>query len=164
MAANAAGLQPDFGVIATSLNAAAVSVNTAATHLGRCANVPAIAGTQAILDAIQRMETNMTGMETRLVARIDGVETQLSARIDGLSARIDRLERRMVVAESPLEPLHSVLTGNPIPGFPAQLADIDHLTGAQADAVLSELGTTVQGGVREKRKRIRAFCGVRPAV
>jgi hypothetical protein len=108
MAANAGGLQPDFGVIATSLNAAAASVNTAATHLGRCANVPAIAGTQAILDAIQRMESNMTQMETRLVARIDGVEARLGARIDGVEARlgaridgletrIDRLETRMAI-------------------------------------------------------------------
>jgi len=80
-AANVGGLQPDFRVIATSLN-------EAATHLGRCANVPAIAGVQAILDALQRMET-------RLNTRIDGVEARLNTRMDGIETRIDDVEARL---------------------------------------------------------------------
>ncbi|KAK0702036.1 hypothetical protein B0T26DRAFT_735615 [Lasiosphaeria miniovina] len=110
-------------------------------------------------------------MEIRLGARIDDVEARLSARIDRLETRIVVADQNSVARqqngllvttkEFPLEALHSVLTGSPIPDFPAQLADIDQLTGAQADIILRELGVSMQAGVLEKRKRIRAFCSVR---
>ena len=125
-AANVGGLQPDFRVIATSLN-------EAATHLGRCANVPAIAGVQAILDALQRMETRLNtridGVEARLNTRMDGIETRidgietriddvearLNTRMDGietrLNARIDQLEVRVVAAYVPRSPL-ALFTGS----------------------------------------------------
>ena len=66
--------------------------------------------------------------------------------------------------EYPIEPLHSVLTGHPVPNFPNNTAEVDRLTVAQADAILRELGAAMHGGIREKRKRIRALCGVRPVI
>lgn len=137
-----------------------------------------------------RLGARIDDVEARLGARIDNVE----ARINGLEEHamiryaascfppsqqvpepltsdshqnaVARLQNGFVAntRESPLEPLQSVLTGNPIPNFPLTVDDIDHLTGPQADAILRELGGTAQGGVREKRKRIRAHCGIRPAV
>ncbi|KAK0702029.1 hypothetical protein B0T26DRAFT_682108 [Lasiosphaeria miniovina] len=112
-------------------------------------------------------------MEIRLGARIGDVEARLSARIDRLETRIvvadqngvARQQNGLLVTtkEFPLETLHSVLTGSPIPDFPAQLADIDQLTDTQADIILRQLGAPMQAGIQEKRKPIRAFCGVRPA-
>ncbi|KAK3360801.1 hypothetical protein B0T24DRAFT_643565 [Lasiosphaeria ovina] len=144
MAANDAGAQPDFNIITTSLN-------TAAAQLGHCANLLANAGTQEILQGLGRIETKMAGIEARIVA---------SDR-NGVA----RLQNSFLIAtgDARLEALCSVLTGNPIPNFPARVADIEYMSATRAGIILREIGAPTHGGIHAKRARIRAFCGLRPA-
>ncbi|KAK3363911.1 hypothetical protein B0T25DRAFT_562890 [Lasiosphaeria hispida] len=154
--ADAVGPLPDFDVVADSLD-------TASLHLRRCANIPAVAGMQNVIAAIQQLGTQIN-------ARIDTLETRINARIDTMEMRrrasdangIIRLENARSVSDTyrQLVPLHSMRTGEIIANFPDNLEGLDHLRGDEADAILGELGSAIPGRVEQKRRRIRLYCGV----
>ena len=88
--------------------------------IGVLVAVLAIGATLAglILTSTRGLRQDMTGMESRLEARISALESRLDARIDGLESRFDAMEKqfgelreRMAHLEGLLEGLRESITG-----------------------------------------------------
>ncbi|KAL2198374.1 hypothetical protein P885DRAFT_75980 [Corynascus similis CBS 632.67] len=165
---------PDFDLVADSLN-------TASLQLRRCTNLPAVAGVQDVIAAIQQLGTQVNAridaLETGFNARIDALETGLNARIDALETNLNTLGIRQRASDAnnivrlqnarsvsaiyrQLEPLYSMRTGDIIANFPVSLDDLDRLWGNEAEAILRELDNAIPVSVEQKRRRIRLLCGV----
>ncbi|KAK4106276.1 hypothetical protein N658DRAFT_519863 [Parathielavia hyrcaniae] len=59
-----------------------------------------------------------------------------------------------------IEPPCSVLTGEPIPSFPRSVGEIENLDMEQVDTILDHLEVPKEGGLEDRRRKIKAICGV----
>ncbi|KAH6634399.1 hypothetical protein B0J18DRAFT_416123 [Chaetomium sp. MPI-SDFR-AT-0129] len=150
------------------------SLTDAAQELALCANMPVVIHGQDIIDAInalgvqmqQQMQQNHEEMQQnhqqvqQQTQQIRGLTREIKARDANIHARLTNnvLIRK---ADEPLEPLHSITTGNPIPEFPLTLNDIRTLTPIRANEILQHLGHDMgQASVAAKKRRIKSLCGL----
>ncbi|KAF4507727.1 hypothetical protein G6O67_004194 [Ophiocordyceps sinensis] len=107
---------------------------------------------QAILDKLDVLTRKVDALDERL----DGLERRVDALPDGLSWTLDALDRKItvVIRNAPrrsmniyayhdtcqLAPMLSVLTGEPMDGFPETPAHLDRLEEPVVDHLLTHLG------------------------
>lgn len=146
--------QPDFSQVAHNFR-------DAATHFERCGNLPAVDG------------------GARLMQRMDAVLEQLALlnrKVDGLDRRMDSLDRKVTVSnrnavvrarngtvvrgDMDLVPLHSVLTGEVIEGFPGNVDQLERLHARDVDQLLRHMGESVVGSAAEKKRSLKFACGL----
>ncbi|XP_044724242.1 uncharacterized protein HRG_02138 [Hirsutella rhossiliensis] len=108
--------QPDFSQVAHNFR-------DAAEHFERCENLPAVDGGARLLERMELMMERFTALEQTMNRRFD----QVDRRMDGLDRKVIVSNRNAVVrarngtvvrGDMDLVPLHSVLTGEVIDGFP----------------------------------------------
>jgi len=92
----------------------------------RVRNVPALNEGNRIIAAIERLETKMQEMETRLTQRINQVQTSLKAYDANAATRVVN-NNNVVKPNHDIEPLLDVATGTPIPNFPTTVNQIMNL-------------------------------------
>jgi len=100
----------------------------------RVRNVPALNEGNRIIAAIERLETKMQEMETRLTQRINQVQTSITTTLTtSLKAydanAVTRIvnNNNVVKPNYDIEPLLDVATGTPIPNFPTTVNQIMNL-------------------------------------
>lgn len=71
---------PDFGLVAREIQ--------------KCAHLPAVTQSVAILDALNDIKTGIQGLSHRVDGLSNRVD-ELNHRVDGLSQRIDRIDHRL---------------------------------------------------------------------
>ncbi|KAM4060292.1 hypothetical protein HRG_002104 [Hirsutella rhossiliensis] len=150
-----AGLrQPDFSTAAGALR-------LAAEHLELCDNLPAVDG------------------GARLAQRMDAVLeqlTMLNRKVDGIDRRMDVLDRKVTVSnrnavvrarnatvvrgDMDLVPLHSVLTGEVIEGFPDNVNQLERLHVRDVDQLLRHMGESTAGSAAEKKRNLKFATGL----
>lgn len=150
--------QPDF-------NAITQSVQVLATEMANMANLPAVQGGNAVLDAIQTLSNNM---DNRLTA-IDRHLNDLDTRIDNLSTRFDAnsnntfafvMNTHVREETAALMPFHHAITNEEIPDFPENIAAINRLSFVQLNSILADLGVTPAANRIEKTKQLRHKIGL----
>ncbi|TDL25290.1 hypothetical protein BD410DRAFT_785198 [Rickenella mellea] len=124
------------------------AVNRIAGELAKLPNVPAFAGGNAILEALNA--TNQKIDNINIEARMKASDANKIARMCNMTCHS---------ATSELTPLVNVLTGNEIPNFPATISDVNNLNLQQANDLLTALGQPVEGAIEAKRRRIFTAIG-----
>ncbi|GAP83635.1 putative Y138_MYCPN ame: Full=UPF0134 protein MPN_138 [Rosellinia necatrix] len=117
--------------------------------------------------AIGGLEQKVGGLERKvggLEQKVGGLEQKagsLGTRLAALDLNnISRLMNRDITdRNAPLQPLHAVLTNNPIANFPQTSAALTGLTETQVDSILEQLGQSVNGALADKKKRLRTVIG-----
>ncbi|KAM4060281.1 hypothetical protein HRG_002126 [Hirsutella rhossiliensis] len=150
--------QPDF-------SEAAGGLRTAADHLDRCRNLPAVDGGARLAETLQTVLERIGALERTMQRRFD----QVDRRMDGLDRKVTVSNRNAVIraqnstvvrADMELEPLYSVLTGEPLDQFPETLDRLERLQLAAVNDLLTHLGEVPRGRVEERRRQLKLASGV----
>ncbi|KAF4589056.1 hypothetical protein GQ602_002945 [Ophiocordyceps camponoti-floridani] len=150
--------QPDFGLVAANLS-------EIATHLSRCAHLPAVDGGARLAERMDLMMEQLAGLRqtvqqgfTDLGQRMGTLDRKVTASNKNFTART----RNSVVTHRTvdLSPLCNAITAEPIEGFPRKLGDLESLSIRQVDALLRELGEPVQGSADDRRRWLKYAVGV----
>ncbi|KAG7102918.1 hypothetical protein HYQ45_007812 [Verticillium longisporum] len=171
--------QPDFGRIQQSFVALG-------DQFALCANIPAATEGVSISRQLETITVSIREISAR-VQQVDARVQQVDARVQQVDARVSQLDIRLdghmnqintrmaaeaanrlycnenkaaTVPDSGLQPLLDVQTGQPIEGFPETLGAIDALNGANTSRILRALGLSIDGTLREKRRRVKLAVGV----
>ncbi|KAK7964270.1 hypothetical protein PG996_008040 [Apiospora saccharicola] len=140
---------------------------------GRIGNLPAAEGMREVTASMDRFREQFRQLQQEINelfqsinGRLDSIDTKLD-RIDTRLAasdanRIAALENNSVVSETePLVRLRSVLSNQEIARFPANVAAINAMTIAkETNALLRELGHSIDGNLSEKKRRLKLAIGV----
>ncbi|KAK5652395.1 hypothetical protein OQA88_10587 [Cercophora sp. LCS_1] len=164
MAQRALGEQPDITELSRHFSGIA-------TQVERFNNLPAVAGGDRIVQAIQDMtqqlrqyfRVEIQQVREDLRAEIQQVHTALQAYDTNATARLIN-NHKVRAPTHELEPLVDVRTGAAIPHFPETINQLMDLQLAEANAILSALGTSTAGNLAAKRARIKRCCGILPAI
>ncbi|KAM4060302.1 hypothetical protein HRG_002112 [Hirsutella rhossiliensis] len=150
--------QPDFSQVAHNFR-------DAAEHFERCENLPAVDGGARLLERMELMMERFTALEQTMNRRFD----QVDRRMDGLDRKVIVSNRNAVVrarngtvvrGDMDLVPLHSVLTGEVIDGFPRNVNQMERLHARDVDQLLLHVGESVVGSAAEKKKNLKFATGL----
>ncbi|RMY32399.1 hypothetical protein D0866_06637 [Hortaea werneckii] len=143
------GPQPDFNRIAQYHR-------DLSTELQHCQNLPAIAGTQLILDTLNRVNERLDRIEQNL----ENITARMSASNHNSVARTQN--SLLSGPDDAITPLQNPSTNEDIPQFPATPRAIDQLQTRTIDPLLAALELATSGTLPNKKERMRIAIGLRP--
>ncbi|SPN99600.1 uncharacterized protein DNG_02452 [Cephalotrichum gorgonifer] len=134
-----------------------------------CANLPAIAGGNEILQALNNMAQQFLEMRQEMQALGRRVDAQFNSLTIEMRARDQNAAARMynsvvvTLPDTPMEPLCSLRTGEEIPNFPRAIRDVNALNQQSMDIIFDHLLRPVPGQhvhITQKRQMVRVLCGL----
>ncbi|RMY96266.1 hypothetical protein D0861_00185 [Hortaea werneckii] len=141
------GPQPDFVRVAQHFQ-------DLSTELQHCQNLPAIAGSQRILDALDRLNERLD----RIEQNVENITARMSASNHNSVARTQN--SLLSGPDDDVTPLLNPSTNTAIPNFPATPRAIDQLQTQTANALLDALDQATNGSLAAKKVRIRIAIGL----
>ncbi|KAF4595315.1 hypothetical protein GQ602_000928 [Ophiocordyceps camponoti-floridani] len=143
----AAPRQPNFSTAAGGLR-------LAAEHLELCGNLPAVDGgarlhdtLQAVLEQLAQINRGLRDLDRKIT-------------VSNRNAMVRARNGTVVRGDMDLVPLHSVLTGDVVEGFPDNVDQLERLHARDVDQLLRHLGEPVAGSAAEKKRSLKFACGL----
>ncbi|KAM3505687.1 hypothetical protein MY11210_007877 [Beauveria gryllotalpidicola] len=152
------GRQPDFAAIRRHLH-------ELGEELGLCENIPALDGGAELTRTMRSMMQQLTAVREGLADLKEmvqqGFATQAQSIELGQKNSMARMWNSTVSHRGVrLAPLYSVRTGAVVAGCPSTLERLDAMRARDVDAVLRDLGETVEGNAEAKRAYLETFLGI----
>ncbi|KPM43719.1 hypothetical protein AK830_g2826 [Neonectria ditissima] len=171
--------QPSFPIMADHLQGLSL-------QMGLCANLPAVDGGSAILQAVNTLTANLntlTANVNTLAGKVDNLVAKVDAKIDNLEAKVDNLETKvdnlgkqlgyydtnqqariqnsgLTRPSTELDALVNVETGDEIDGFPKNVQEALNANGALVNQILMELNLSTAGRPSAKKGRMMVAIGI----